>query len=179
MDPQDTPPSVRPDGVARQHIFGRWAIEQEGDSWIVIEIVNPELKIAHVRSNPITFTGARKFAWYLALRRCTNEEIIHRWPRIVAHLICESLGYFTPTSAAGAVSHVKANRAYWCEWYCHMAQGYDDDKILKVGKQTLLQAIKGRHRHSGYMAEYRVALGLVMAEKERSGSTSGMLASWF
>ena len=33
----------------------------------------------------------------------TQEEVIQRFPRLVAHMICESLGYFTPLAAANAL----------------------------------------------------------------------------
>ena len=120
-----------------------------------------------------------------------REQVLRKYPRITAHLICESLGYFTPLCAAGAIqAHLEGTPCY-CEWYSHMTgcrgkrlvdrgEKVDWGKLaLQVGLDTLRNAIAGRRRHNGYMAEYKQALALVKAELERSGCTSNMLASWF
>lgn len=113
----------------------------------------------------------------------TREEVLRRYPRLVAHLICESLGYFSVLSAAGAVQAHLAGEPCFCEWYSHMAGfrpgGATDSNLLAIGAETLDRAFRGRRSHSGYMAEYKQAAMLVRAELERSGCTRGMFASWF
>lgn len=114
----------------------------------------------------------------------TQREVLRRYPRLTAHLICQSLGYFTPLSAANAICAHLEGRAFSCEWYSHMCSCrgmglFHEQTLLDVGRDTLRRAFEGRHRHKGYMAEYQHALALVKAELAEKGKTSGMLAAWF
>jgi len=115
-------------------------------------------------------------------RKLTREDALRRWPRIVAHLISESLGYFCPRSAASAVAAAKNGEAYWCEWYMDWAyrqQGDRRENMLTATQQALSNAIRRRSHHKGYMADYQAARALVDVERGESGGTAGMLASWF
>ena len=120
--------------------------------------------------------------------RATIDGVIHRYPRLTAHLICKSLGYFCPRSAANAIAHYLNGEPYFCEWYCDWAAKWKRNEhletdvhelLIEVGRRALEYAARQRNHHTGYMAEYSHALQLVMAEREASGCTSGMLASWF
>lgn len=95
--------------------------------------------------------------------------VARRWPRIVAHMICESLGYCTPGTAARIVIDGKKNETNWCEWVwsCY---GGSARKVLK-------QAIAARRGHSGYMADYQAALRLV--REFAAHGNEPLLASWF
>jgi hypothetical protein len=113
----------------------------------------------------------------------SQRDILRRWPRLVAHLICESLGYFTPKSAANAILHFKKNEPFYCEWYCHMAQFrnkqrdmYDKESLREVTQDVLKWAIERRHRHKGYMADYKQARAVITAELKGKGPE---FASWF
>ena len=103
-----------------------------------------------------------------------------RYPRIVAHLIAESLGYFTPRSATIAIIKAKNNEPYFCEWYSDCARRYgnmwDKDNICKITKEILNQTIKYRHSHKGCMASYRQAKQIVDKAIEGNEPT---FASWF
>jgi len=99
----------------------------------------------------------------------TAEEILHRWPRLVAHLICQSLGYFTPWAAANCIADHKNGEPNWCEYVAHCYSGNP--------KPPLEAAIRGRRTHRGYMADYRLALAIV--ERVRAGDPGPMFASWF
>jgi hypothetical protein len=104
-------------------------------------------------------------------------EVMKRYPRLTGHLICESLGYFTPQAAAQAIhSHIN-KRPCFCEWYTHMAQGYNEEKAIKVGADTLDRAFKHRHHHLGYMAHYPQAAELV--KEVLAGRDGPTFASWF
>ncbi len=47
-----------------------------------------------------------------AKEHLTRDDTMQRYPRLVGHMICESLGYFTPESAANALaSYIKGCRA--------------------------------------------------------------------
>ncbi len=59
--------------------------------------------------------------------------IMKKYPRLTAHLICESLGYFSPRCAASAIyAHVN-KKPYFCEWYESLFRG----TITEEEKQTL------------------------------------------
>jgi hypothetical protein len=96
---------------------------------------------------------------------------------LVGHLIAESLGYFTPRSAANAIfMHIKG-QSFCCEWYVHMAQSYDDQKLLDVGRKALRCAFRNRRYHTGYMASYAKAKAITDSVKR--GGPDPMFASWF
>lgn len=116
--------------------------------------------------------------------RVTREDALRRWPRVVAHLICESLGYFSPRSAAGAVAAAKNGEAYYCEWYGHEAglrakHGQDGASYEAVTQIALKSAIRRRHSHKGYMADYVSALALVRCCAQEGREPNFGLASWF
>lgn len=107
-----------------------------------------------------------------------------RYRRLIAHMICESLGYFTPSAAARAIEAYKERRPYYCEWYMHMFDCYrqggdktsEEELMLKIGKMIIRDAFERRRYHKGFMAEYKHAKALV--EKELEGKHV-MFASWF
>lgn len=109
-------------------------------------------------------------------RAATRDEILRRYPRLVSHLICESLGYFTPDGAAGAILAVVKSQVCACEWYLHMA-GLGRRSLEEVGRDTLRRAIHHRHHHRGFMAEYKHARALV-AHVVKTGNGPAF-ASWF
>lgn len=116
----------------------------------------------------------------------TTQETMRRYPLLTAHLVCESLGYFTPLAAAGAIlSHIQG-QGNACEWYLHMAAGrrpttaFDPGtppkSLTEVGRQTLTRAFRSRHHHNGYMASYQKARLLV--EQELAGADPTLFQSW-
>ncbi len=110
----------------------------------------------------------------------TPEEVMVKYPKITAHLIAESLGYFTPHSAAIAIIKAKQNEPYYCEWYTFCARAYgdmwDEENVKKVTKKTLTRAIKNRHAHKSGMSNYKRALEIVYKAIEGNHPTLG---SWF
>jgi hypothetical protein len=105
----------------------------------------------------------------------TAEGVLRRWPRIVGHLICASLGYFTPRAAAAALLAHRNGEPFYCEWFDSLF-GMDRQALIAGGAQVLKAAVADRHKHRGYMADYGTARRLVAAELEGRGPT---LASWF
>lgn len=99
----------------------------------------------------------------------TREEALRRWPRIVAHVIAESLGYATPDLAAKIVADAHDGRENGCEWIA-CCYGCDPRKAVE-------KAIRNRHSHRGYMAHYPQALALVRRLIETGDQP--LLASWF
>jgi hypothetical protein len=99
----------------------------------------------------------------------SREAVARRWPRIVAHLICHSLGYATPSTSAAIVLDAIRHRQNWCEWI-YSCYGGDPAPAVR-------RAINGRHGHRGYMAHYPAAKTLV--DEFNRSSEEPMLASWF
>lgn len=102
---------------------------------------------------------------------------------LVGHLICESLGYFTPKAAMNAVRAHRAQTPFPCEWYSHIAMTrgkdmFDEGALLDVNRDVLEQAFRNRHRHNGCMNHYQRADAIVRREIEDEGS-GPCLASWF
>ncbi len=102
-------------------------------------------------------------------------EILARYPRLSAHLICESLGYFTPLGAANAIKHYALGQPFACEWYAHMA-GWDRPALIDTGRRVLEAAFRRRHRHRGFMAHYPLAMAIVNAALKGHYPQG---ASWF
>lgn len=98
----------------------------------------------------------------------TISEIMRRYPRLTSHVICASLGYCTPTSAARIIQDVKYKRANFCEWIwaCY---GGDPNGAVKL-------AIRARHGHKGFMASYIQARAMVRRAVETSQEL--LFASW-
>ena len=109
-------------------------------------------------------------------RETPLEDILARYPRLIAHMICESLGYFTPLAAANALKHYVLGQPFFCEWYVCLADGYDRERVLEVGRQVVEAAFRSRHRHRGVMQHYPAARAIV-AEALRGKHP--IFASWF
>ena len=102
------------------------------------------------------------------------QEVLHRYPRLTAHLVCESLGYLTPLAAANAIlSHIQG-QPFACEWYLHMAR--KDRLLTQVNENTISMAFRNRHLHTGFMSDHRNAQAMV--ERERNGGRSAVLMAW-
>jgi hypothetical protein len=108
----------------------------------------------------------------------TQEEILKKYPRLVSHMIAESLGYFTPRSAANAIIHAKLQLPFFCEMYCHFARHAKDfdAEVLEITRAYPFQAFAQRRTHTGYMAEYKLARRIV---KNALRGNDPVFASWF
>jgi hypothetical protein len=112
----------------------------------------------------------------LPVAELNTEDTIRRLPRIVGHLIAESLGYFTPEGAANALLHFKLSQEFWFEWFIHMA-GVGRKLMLQVAADTIRRTIRQRRFHRGYMSSYELALKIV---RRRIATGRGpVFASWF
>lgn len=104
------------------------------------------------------------------------EDALRRWPRLIAHPIAESLGYFTPEGAANTVLLFKRGQENWCEWFLHMAS-VGRKPMLQVAMETIQRAIRERRYHHGYMSSYELALKIV---RRRIATGRGpVFATWF
>ena len=99
----------------------------------------------------------------------TPDEFMRRYPRVTGHIIAESLGYATPTTAARIGLDGLHGRENWCEY---IFSCYEND-----ARACLQRAIKFRHHHRGYMAEYKLARKLV--DEYLDTGDQPIFASWF
>ena len=98
----------------------------------------------------------------------TPNEAMKRYPHIVAHIICHSLGYATPRCAAQILADHINGRPNFCEWIACCYHG--------VPKGAVEGAIRGRHSHKGFMARFSHALALVRQAIEQNREP--IFASW-
>jgi hypothetical protein len=103
------------------------------------------------------------------INQMSLAEVRRRWPRVTAHLIAESLGYATPDKAAFIIKDALLGEPNYSEWVLACYQG-DASKPLRA-------AIRNRHYHTGFMADYRQALAIVRAVNQ--GEPGPIFASWF
>ena len=99
----------------------------------------------------------------------TRQDYLRRYPRICAHIIAESLGYATPDTAAMILKDAKEGKENWCEWI--------DACYQRDPRPAVERAIRYRHTHRGYMAEYQQALAIVRRRLETGEGP--VFASWF
>ena len=99
----------------------------------------------------------------------TAHDVMRRWPRLTSHLIASSLGYATPSCAARILKDAKEGNENWCEWV-YSCYNRDPKKAVDL-------AIKTRHTHHGFMADYNLARKLVQLAAEQGKEP--LLASWF
>jgi hypothetical protein len=97
------------------------------------------------------------------------KETMKKYPRITAHIIAESLGYATPSRAAAILRDAKERRQNYCDW---IYSCYGGDPLPAVRN-----AIKNRHYHKGYMAEYKLAKKLV--DRAIETGDEPIFGSWF
>jgi hypothetical protein len=103
------------------------------------------------------------------IKELSVEDTMKRYPRITAHVIAESLGYATPSCAARILKDAREGRKNYCEW---IYSCYDGEPLPAVKN-----AIRNRHTHSGFMAEYKLALALVRKSIETGDEP--LFGSWF
>lgn len=99
----------------------------------------------------------------------TAEDYLRFYPRICSHIICESLGYATPSKAAIILRDSVNTGVNWCEWV-NACFGNNAKKVVS-------QSIRERHNHKGFMAEIRLARSIV--DSVLKGGRGPELASWF
>ena len=102
-------------------------------------------------------------------------RILKAYPRISAHLICESLGYLTPISAENMIESFIAKEGYCCEW-TYSIELRTKESRYSITKSIIQNAISNRHYHKGYMSDYKNANNVIKKELAGNGP---LFASWF
>jgi len=106
----------------------------------------------------------------------SREDVLRRYPRLVAHLVAESLGYFTPRDAAAVILAYKYRRPFSCEWFLHFQKYSPGATLEDIGEAVIEESIRRRHSHKGFMNNYRIAKSIV---DESINGREPVLASWF
>jgi hypothetical protein len=107
------------------------------------------------------------------------RAVLGRYPRLVAHLICESLGYFTPAAAALALVRHRLGEPHFCEWYNRLsslparagssgAEVSYAERLRLINREVIAAAFRRRHDHGGATGDYRRAREIVARRTGRS-----------
>lgn len=86
----------------------------------------------------------------------SQKAELKKYRHIIAALIAQSEGYFTPLYALQAVKAHKQHERFGCEWYFHMVgvyfenqspkEKYSDENFIKINQEIISRAVKNRHR---------------------------------
>ena len=109
----------------------------------------------------------------------SQKDELKKYRHIVAALIAQSGGYFTPLYALEAINAYKKKESFGCEWYYHIADiwfgdsksRYSDESFVEINKEIIQCAIKSRRRRN-----LKQCLAIVDRNIEGIESTG---ASWF
>lgn len=106
---------------------------------------------------------------------------LKKYRHLIAALIAQSEGYFTPLYALQALKAHKQNKSFGCEWYFHMVgiyfenqsptEKYSDENFIKINREIISRAVRNRHR-----VYFKSCLAIV--DRNIAGEES-VGASWF
>ncbi|MFX0205010.1 MAG: hypothetical protein ACFFDT_03425 [Candidatus Hodarchaeota archaeon] len=103
------------------------------------------------------------------IEELSPKETMKKYPCLTAHIIAESLGYATPSRAAGILKDAREGRKNHCEW---IYSCYASDPL-----EAVRDSIRNRHHHRGFMCDYRLAHALV--KKAIETGVEPLFGSWF
>lgn len=106
----------------------------------------------------------------------SQKKELRKYRHIIAALIAQSEGYFTPLEAIEAY---KKKESFGCEWYYHIADiwfsdskcRYSDENFKKINVEIIRCAIKSRRRRN-------IKQCLAIVDKNIEGKEYAG-ASWF
>ena len=71
-----------------------------------------------------------------------DKKMMSKYRHIIAALIDESIGYFTPIAALRAVQAHKQKETFDCEWYCHrVSQFFKNNNKFNVSSEEYEQKL--------------------------------------
>ena len=108
-----------------------------------------------------------------------QKKELKKYRHIIAALIAQSEGYFTPLYALEAIKAYKKKESFGCEWYYHIADiwfgdvknRYSDENFIEINKEVIRCAVKNRRRRN-------IKQCLAIVDKNIEGKESAG-ASWF
>ena len=107
---------------------------------------------------------------------------MRKYRHLIAGLIYESIGYFTPMAALRALEAHRKKQPFYCEWYIDMvskrvgsgtAWQRDDALYIQVNRDIIRSAIRKRHK---LKTAYQNCLAIV---DRNIGGQESIGASWF
>lgn len=109
----------------------------------------------------------------------SQKKELRKYRHIIAALIAQSEGYFTPLYALEAIKAYKKKESFGCEWYYHIADvwfgdskgRYSDENFKEINVEVIRCAIKSRRRRN--INQYLAIVDKNIEGKESEG------ASWF
>lgn len=104
----------------------------------------------------------------------SDKKKMKKYRHVIAALISQSIGYFTPLMALSAIEDYKKKKPNFCEWYFDIAgkRGVrSDEDFLRINHDVIKSAIKNRN---GY--DFKRCLAIV--DRNIAGEES-LGASWF
>lgn len=108
------------------------------------------------------------------------KKTLARYSRLVACMIDESMGYFTPHAAVNAIVAHKTKEPWSCEWYSHIdscrnpGKGWDaeyDSRIQAINHDVISEAFRKR--------KYYLCARAKRVVKANLGENESVLAAWF
>ena len=105
------------------------------------------------------------------------KKMLKKYRHLVAAMIAESWGYFTPSSALRAVLDHKEQTGNFCEWYYDIAIKRGDtsnDAFIQINRDIIKSASCFQNRHS-----YDYKRALVIVDSNLNGTRNDVFASWF
>ena len=102
-----------------------------------------------------------------------------KYRHILAAMIDESIGYFTPAAALNAIIAYKKKVPFSCEWYLDMAglghwkklSDITDDELRKINHDVISEAIKHRKYRRGNIKNCLVIVDRNIAGNESIGAS--------
>ena len=104
----------------------------------------------------------------------SDKKKMKKYRHLIAALISQSIGYFTPLMAYSAIKNHQKNKPYFCEWYMHIAGlrgAKNDADYLVINHDIIKSAIKNRNG-----CDFKHCLAIV--DRNIAGEES-LGASWF
>lgn len=104
----------------------------------------------------------------------SQKKKLKKYRHLIAALISQSIGYFTPLMALGTIEDYKKNQPNFCEWYLHIAGlrgAKTDADYLGINHDVISSAIKNRH-------SWNFKRCLAIVDRNIEGYES-LGASWF
>ena len=110
-----------------------------------------------------------------------DKKEMRRYRHILAAMIDESLGYFTPIHALQQIRRHKEGKPSYCEYYIHIGARFlpdgrkvvEDEDVIRVNREVIHRAFVNRHRRKKGIAN---CLRIV---DENIGGKESLLASYF
>ena len=113
-----------------------------------------------------------------------DKKMMSKYRHIIAALIDESIGYFTPLAALRAIQAHKQKETFDCEWYWHCASLFfqNNNKFHVSDKEFKNKMLDVNHDHIKFAFKYRHHKNLkhcLDIVDRNLNSYESLFASWF